>query len=137
MFFQTFTPTAPRGRQPCRLVGAVHREAGGPGHVLGELLVQRDGHALLLGQRREVGVVDVDRQHLEVLALCGLHEGRVGVVQVLVDVDLRDAAVVGHRVAGLGRLRGEKSRPGKQGGNGGDKVAHQNFRLAPIVNERP
>jgi hypothetical protein len=115
-----------RRRQPGGLLGAVDGEAGGPRHVPRELLLQRDGHTLLVIEGREVGVVDIDRQHLEVLAPGGCHERGRRIVQVHVRVDLRNAGVVRHRVAGLtGGVGGEENRPGQQDGNGEGKRSHR------------
>ena len=54
--------------EPAGRLEVGHREGAREGHRRRGTRVQRDGHAELVVDGREVRVVDVDRQHLEVLA---------------------------------------------------------------------
>ncbi len=87
-----------RGVGPAGFVEAGHRERGREGDLVGVVAHQRDGGALLFVDRREVGVVDVDRQQAYVVGAGLGQEHRELSVQVGVDVDLGHAVEVGHRV---------------------------------------
>ncbi len=89
---------AQRGVGKARLVEAGHREGGREGDQVGVVVHQRDGRALLLGDSREIGVVDVDRQQADVVgARPGEELGQVA-MQVDMDIDLGNAVEVVHRV---------------------------------------
>jgi len=104
-------------RDPGRLQQVVGAEAGDPAHGGRMLVVQLAGHALLLLQRREHRIVDVDRQRAEIgLARQFQERALLQAVQVQVGVDLGHALVILHGVAVGGQRADRRCQRGKEDG---------------------
>ena len=105
MFFQTFTATAPVGDRgvdrgvgalgPAGLAEALHREGGGEVEVLRDPPRGGQRRLRLKRQRREIGVVDVDRQELEIVLAGDVEEGVASDIVVHVGIELGHAHEVG------------------------------------------
>ena len=117
--------------EPAGLVAAGGVEGGGEGDAVGIGARERCRVALLHGDRREVAVVDVDRQDAEAVLLRLRGEHRHVAVQVHMRVHLLDGGEVTLRVAGRGGLAGGR---GKQESAGGCEQA--DHRQAPVALHR-
>ena len=92
--------------RPIGILEVLHREGPRKCHPAGIAQLQRDRISLLIGQRRKIGVVDIDRQNAEMIARRLRHEAPRGAVDMHVRVDLLDASEVGKRVVALAGVCG-------------------------------